>query len=264
MQLTASFSAQNFHLRWFWAQRRAGRHRHATSRRTGSGFQIAGPNARELLGAAPAPMSRPPAFPFLSVRQLSVGPIPVTVARVSYTGDLGYEIYCARDHQVALYGLLAAAGARLGAEAVRDAGDDVAPAGKALRLLDARIPARLHPGRDRPRPLHFLGARTTSSAATRRSASARPRRPPADHFLVDADDADVVAYEPIFDGDAVLGFCTSGGYAHWAGKSVALGFLPRERIDEGAEFTIEILGKRRKAVVHTAPLFDPDAARMRG
>jgi dimethylglycine dehydrogenase len=83
-------------------------------------------------------------------------------------------------------------------------------------------------------------------------------------FLVDAEDADVVAYEPIFDGDAVLGFCTSGGYAHVAGKSVALGFLPRERIAEWAEFTIEILGKRQKAVVHSTPLFDADAARMRG
>jgi dimethylglycine dehydrogenase len=83
-------------------------------------------------------------------------------------------------------------------------------------------------------------------------------------FIVDAADADVVAWEPIFDGDTVLGFCTSGGYAHWAGKSCALGLLPRERAVDGAEFTIEILGERRQAVVHTAPLFDPDHSRMRG
>ncbi len=101
-----------------------------------------------------------------------------------------------------------------------------------------------------------------------RDAAMRERdTPPARHlttFLVDADDADVVAYEPIFDGDDVVGFCTSGGYAHHAAKSVAIGFLPVERIADGAEFHIEILGKRRRAVVHTTPLFDPDALRMRG
>jgi dimethylglycine dehydrogenase len=83
-------------------------------------------------------------------------------------------------------------------------------------------------------------------------------------FLVDADDADVVAYEPIFDGDMVVGFCTSGGYAHYSQKSVAIGFLPRDRVQDGAVFDIEILGQRRRAVVHQTPLFDADASRMRG
>ena len=83
-------------------------------------------------------------------------------------------------------------------------------------------------------------------------------------FIVEAEDADVVAYEPIFDGRDVVGFCTSGGYAHHAGKSVALGFLPRDRIADGAAFDIEILGTRRPAVVHTTPLFDAEALRMRG
>lgn len=101
-----------------------------------------------------------------------------------------------------------------------------------------------------------------------RDAALRLRDAPPERqlttFIVDADDADVVAYEPIFDGDAVVGFCTSGGYAHYAGKSVALGFLPRGRIEDGAAFDIEILGQRRKAHVHTTPLFDADASRMRG
>ena len=86
-------------------------------------------------------------------------------------------------------------------------------------------------------------------------------------FLVDADDADdadAVAWEPIFDGDAVIGFVTSGGYAHYSEKSVAIGLIPRERVAEGATFEIEILGQRRRATVHTTPLVDSDGARMRG
>jgi dimethylglycine dehydrogenase len=83
-------------------------------------------------------------------------------------------------------------------------------------------------------------------------------------FVVDADDADVWAWEPIWHGGEVVGFVTSGGYAHCSQKSVALGFLPVELIEEGAEVEIEILGDRRKAVLYTAPLFDPGAERMRG
>jgi dimethylglycine dehydrogenase len=78
----------------------------------------------------------------------------------------------------------------------------------------------------------------------------------------------VVAYEPIWHdgpgGGEVVGFCTSGGYAHHAGKSVALGFLPVGLIEEGREVGIEILGSMRPARLVTTPLFDADGSRMRG
>jgi len=62
----------------------------------------------------------------------------------------------------------------------------------------------------------------------------------------------------------VVGFVTSGGYAHHAEKSVALGFVPTGMIAEGARFEIEILGQRRPATLITQSLFDPEGARMRG
>ena len=65
------------------------------------------------------------------------------------------------------------------------------------------------------------------------------------------------------DGE-VVGYVTSGGYAHYAEKSVAFGFVPVEMIADGMEFEIEILGELRKATLFTEPLFDPRAARMRG
>jgi dimethylglycine dehydrogenase len=73
-----------------------------------------------------------------------------------------------------------------------------------------------------------------------------------------------VAWEPIWKDGDVVGFVTSGGYAHFAEKSVAFGFVPIETIAEGAEFEIEILGELRKATLFTEPLFDPKAERMRG
>ena len=78
------------------------------------------------------------------------------------------------------------------------------------------------------------------------------------------DDADVVAWEPIWLDGAVVGWCTSGGYSHFTGKSVAQGFLPADRVVDGWSVEIEILGERRPARVHLAPLFDADGRRMRG
>ena len=83
-------------------------------------------------------------------------------------------------------------------------------------------------------------------------------------FVVEAADADVVADEPVWHDGAVVGFVTSGGYAHFSEKSVALGFAPPELIADGTKFEIEILGDRRPATLITQPLFDPAGTRMRG
>jgi dimethylglycine dehydrogenase len=83
-------------------------------------------------------------------------------------------------------------------------------------------------------------------------------------FEVDALDADAVADEPIWLDDEVVGFVTSGGYAHYSEKSVAMGFLPEELATPGREVEIEILGERRPARLFTGTLFDPDHSRMRG
>jgi dimethylglycine dehydrogenase len=61
-----------------------------------------------------------------------------------------------------------------------------------------------------------------------------------------------------------VGFCTSGGYSHHAGLSVAMGFLPVDLIEDEQRVEIEILGDRRPARMITEPLFDPEAQRMRG
>ena len=82
-------------------------------------------------------------------------------------------------------------------------------------------------------------------------------------FVVNANDADVHGDEPIWVGDNVVGFATSGGFAHYIGESVALGFLPVPLIAEGCEVEIEILGDRRKATLKQEPLFDAQGMRMR-
>jgi dimethylglycine dehydrogenase len=82
--------------------------------------------------------------------------------------------------------------------------------------------------------------------------------------MVDAIDADVVADEPIWKDGNVVGFVTSGGYAHFSKQSVALGFVPTDMITEGAAFEIEILGEMCSARLFSDPLFDPQSRRMQG
>lgn len=263
VQLTASYSAQAFHMRWFLQHQVAGvTIENITKDRLG--FQIAGPQARAVLAAATGADVSNEALAFLCVRQMSIGHIPVTVARVSYTGDLGYEIYCSRDHQVGLYHALAAAGQKFG----------MGPFGMRA-MMSLRLEKSFGAWMREYRP-DYTCAETgldrfiswkNDGFIGRDAALAQRDTPPGRQlatFIVDADGADVVAYEPIFEGSDVVGFCTSGGYAHWAGKSVAIGFLPTALIKDGAEFEIEILGKRRGAMVNNVPLFDPDGQRMRG
>ena len=85
-------------------------------------------------------------------------------------------------------------------------------------------------------------------------------------MVVDAGDADVIGDEPIWHEGAVVGWVTSGGYAHGAGKSVAQGYVPAGLAAEAGNgrFEIEILGDMRPATVQPGPLFDPEGARMRG
>lgn len=263
VQLTASYGAQAFHMRWFESHLMDG----VTIKNVSQdviGFQIAGPNARKVLDAVTDIDVANEAIPFLTVRKTSIGHIPVTIARVSYTGDLGYEIYCSRDHQIALYHALSAAGADHG----------MGPFGMRA-MMSLRLEKSFGSWMREYRP-DYTCAETgldrfiswkKDDFIGRAAALAERETPPArllTTFIVGADDADVVAYEPIFDGEDVVGFCTSGGYAHYSGKSVALGFLPVEKIVDGATFEIELLGKRRSATVHLTPLFDADASRMRG
>ncbi|MEJ6708433.1 MAG: FAD-dependent oxidoreductase [Amylibacter sp.] len=263
-QLTASFGMQAIHMRWFLQQLDGDvQIENVSTKRIG--FQIAGPNARELLSRCTHADVSGEAFKFMDAKSLSVGMCDALVQRVSYTGDLGYEIYVDAENQRALYKTLADAGQDLG---LRPFG---MRAMMSLRLdrffgsWNAEFSPDYTPaetGMDRfisyNKPVEFIGR--AAAAAEKSSGPARQLCT----FEVDATDADVSAYEPIWIDGAVVGFCTSGGYSHFAQKSIAFGFVPTEMITEGLEVEIEILGKMCKAKRVTQHLFDPEMKRMRG
>jgi dimethylglycine dehydrogenase len=263
-QLTASYGAQGWHGRWFDRHAAPGvTVENVSDSRTG--FQIAGPRARELLARVTRADVSPAAFRFMDVRRMTVGMADCIVQRVSYTADLGFEIYCDAASQRHLWHALWTAGQDLG---LRPFG---MRAMMSLRLdkffgsWGREFSPDYTPGEtglDRfirwNKPADWIG----KAPATREKAEGPKRRLAA--FVVEAADADVVAWEPIWLDGAVAGFCTSGGYSHWTDQSVAMGFLPADRVQEGLGVEIEILGERRPARLVTAPLFDADGARMRG
>jgi dimethylglycine dehydrogenase len=263
-RLTASYGAQDFHMRWFERHLEGDVTVENVSDRI-TGFQIAGPRARGLLQDVTRSDVGPEDFQFLDVKRLTIGLSEAVVQRVSYTGDLGYEIYVDAMEQRPLWSVLWQAGRTHG---LRPFGMRAMMSLRLDRFFGAWM-REFSPdytvgetGLDRfvawRKEARFIGR----AAAEAERAGGPSRRLCA--FVVDAKDADVVAYEPIWHGGDVVGFCTSGGFSHHAGVSVALGFLPVELITAGREVEIEILGEMRPARMVTEPLFDPDGARMRG
>ncbi|WP_147104497.1 FAD-dependent oxidoreductase [Tateyamaria sp. syn59] len=261
-QLTASYGAQAVHMRHFQIHEEPSVTIENISDKR-NGFQLAGPRARDVLQSCTrtdiADMK------FLDVRELTVGMTDCVVQRVSYTGDLGFEIYCDPMAQRQLWWTLWEAGQAYG----------ITPFGMrammSLRLdkffgswLSEFSPdyTAAETGLDRfiswKKNTQFIGR----SAAEAERAKGTARKLCA--FIVDADGADVQGYEPIWLDGAVVGFCTSGGYSHHAEASVALGFVPTDRVADDLKVQIEILGQMRSARLATKPLFDADGARMRG
>ncbi|MCM2562383.1 FAD-dependent oxidoreductase [Lutimaribacter sp. EGI FJ00015] len=261
-QLTASYGAQAFHMRWFERNEAPGvRVENISDRLTG--FQVAGPKAREVLAACTR--SDLSDMRFMDLRHATLGMADCLVQRVSYTGDLGFEIYCDPMAQRALWHTLWEAGKPwgmrpFGMRAMMSLRLDKHFGSWGAEFCPDYTPAET--GMDR-----FIAWKKDADFIGRAAARAERDSGPARRLLtfeVAVKDADVVAYEPIWLDGAVVGFCTSGGYSHHMGKSIAFGFVPVDKITHDLEVEIEILGEMCTARRQLAPLFDPDGSRMRG
>ncbi len=264
--IAGSGVAEEYHLRWFAEHLPAdGSVTVAARGMELVGLGLAGPRAREVLQKVTRADLSNEAFPFMAIGKIDIGMAPCLVGRVSYTGDLGYEIWMAPEYQRHVFQTLMAAGEEFGI------GLFGSRALNALRLEKgygswAReyrpIYSPVEAGLDRfvawNKPADFIG-KAAAAAAKAEGGKYRLRT-----FIMDATDADVIGDEAIWHNGKVLGWVTSGGYAHASGKSVALGYVPKEVADAVSGFEIELLGKRHKANVQVAPLFDADQTRMRG
>jgi dimethylglycine dehydrogenase len=264
--LFGSQAAEVHHSRWFLAQLPKGSPiRFDVLALSLVGLSVAGPHARDVLQSVTAASLATADFPFMAFGRLDIGMIPAWVGRMTYTGDLGYEIWVAPEYQRALFDLL------------WDAGK---PYGMALfgfrALMSLRMEKMFGTWYREFRPIYTpLEARMNRYLRLdhdfigRDALEAEMVRGPARSMVyldVDPDPdepADVIGDEPIWHDGAVVGWVTSGAYAHYSGRSLALGYVPTAVAQPGSGFEVEIIGHRRPARLLTEPVLDPTGQRMR-
>ncbi|HEV8018233.1 MAG TPA: FAD-dependent oxidoreductase [Steroidobacteraceae bacterium] len=261
-----SSQAQIYHLRWF--EQHLPRDGSVRVRRLGQelvGVSIAGPRARELLARLTDEDVSASALRFLDHRRLDVANVPAMINRLTYTGDLGFEIWVAPEYLRRLYA------------SIQEAGRDLGLINFGIRaLLSLRLEKNFPTWYRELRPIYgpfeaaldrfvdlskpdFLGR----EAALREKETGGALRRVS--FVVEATDADVLGDEPIWRDGKVIGWVTSGGYGHFVDRSLAQGYVPRALAADAAHgaFEVEILGERRAATITPEPLFDPQGVRMR-
>lgn len=262
--LVGSSIAEKFYLRWFEARRGKLDVRFRSLLPEQVGLAIAGPRSRELLARLTRTDVSNAAFPFLSIAQMDLGLVPAIVGRVSFTGELGYELWVTPDNQRALYDAILEAGRDLGLVHFG------AQALNSLRLEKAfgswsreyrPIYGALEAGLDRfvrtSGNRDFVGR---GGYLEEKSSGGKLR---LKLFEVDSPDADAFGDEPIWHDGKVAGWVTSGGYGHTVGKSLALGYVPKALADVRSGFEIEIIGERKAARMLAAAPVDPEGARVR-
>ena len=260
--LFGSGAMQEAHRRWFEKHLPASGVAYRNMTDDLHGIGISGPRSRELLSRLMREDLSNDALKFRDIRRTFVAGVPAILARVSFSGELGYEIYVAPPYQLRL------------AEAIEEAGKDLglrwygARALMSLRLekawgvwtLDFRpdftaaesgLDAFIHWDKD------FIGK---SAASAERSTGPKKKLVT---LTIATKDMDVSNDEAILVGDKAVGYVSSGGFAHHIGKSVAFGYVPINLAKAGAKVDVEINGERFPAEIQGAPLYDPNGGRMR-
>jgi len=284
--------AEGYHQRWFLqqvAEAAASGGARIAYRPLGAelaGLSLAGPSARDVLAAVAGDADvSDGALRFRDVRRMDLDMVPTLVGRITFTGDLGYELWVPASLQQRLFDLLVEAGEPHGLRLF------------GLRALDSmRFDKGFGAWASEYRPIYTPGeagmdpfvALTDADGADRdfigrdavvaERASGPGRRlcvftlddggvPAGRRTAGDGAGTEVLGDEPIWHGGEVVGWATSGGYAHWSQASCALGYVPAALADPSTPadgFELEVLGVRRATTRRDEPLFDPAGSRMRG
>lgn len=230
------------------------------------GLTVAGPCSRDVLQKITDTSLATKDFPFMAFRRANIGMAPIWLSRMTYTGDLGYEMWMAPEYQRYLFDL------------IWDAGQEFDMRLFGFRaLITMRLEKNFGTWFREYRPIYtpleaamdrslkfdhdFIGR----TAVEQEIADGGPKRKLV-MFSVDVDPdapADVIGDEPVWHNGEVVGWITSGGYAHYSQASLAMGYIPTNLVTETSGFEIEIIGKRRPATILHDPILDPSGSRMR-
>ena len=229
------------------------------------GFNVAGPKSRELLQRLSNKDLSNEAWPFFKSGNLTIAGVECLALRVSFTGDLGWELYCEKHNQLALYKLLIENASQIGGGPVgsralmslrlekgygswgREYSPEYWPHEVGLERLIANKPNFIN--KNEVESVLALPAREQLVVLKLNEADVRKSN------------ADALGGEPIFKDGNGIGRVTSGGYGYSVNMSLALGFV--KGIESGEEVDVMVLGKPHKATVLSEPPFDPESSILR-
>ncbi len=218
-----------------------------------------GPEARAIL----QPLTRADlsngAFPYMSAQELAVGPVPCLAVRVTYVGELGWELYCPAEYGLALWDVLWGAGSGHGLVAGGYKAIDSLRLEKGYRVWGADITPE-----DTPEEAGLgFAVRDDKDFVGRAALEARDEPERRLRCLVLTDPRSIaLGSEPVRVGEALVGRVTSGGFGYTVGASIAYAYLPTEH-EVGTEVAVEIFGTWVDGEVAAEPLFDPAGERVR-
>ena len=222
-----------------------------------------GPRSRELLSLVSEDDVSNDDFPYMTAKPIAVGDVPALALRISYVGELGWELYAPAEHGLGLWDTLWEAGKPLGLIAAGGGAFDSLRLEKGYRLWGNDIHTEYHPYEAgigfavRMRKGDFIGRdslrESRERGLTRRLCC----------MTFDDPSAVAVGKEPIMVGDRVLGYVTSANYGHSIGRGIVYGYLPIDYAEPGTQVDILYFGERLPATVAKEPLYDPAAARMK-
>jgi len=221
-----------------------------------------GPRAREILAATtPADVSNA-AFPYMTARELAIGSVPCLALRVTYVGELGWELYCPAEYGLRLWDTLWASGHDRGLSGGGYKAVDSLRLEKGYRVWGSDIGSEVDPYQC---GLGFCVKLDKDDFIGRDALVKRRESPAAEHLVcVALDDPRSVALgsEPVRHGGKVVGRVTSGGYGYSVKRSIAYAFVPNS-VRAGQAVEVDIFGTWVGGRVSEEPLYDPNGSRIR-
>ncbi len=259
--LVGSYYLQEWHMRWFAGFLPADGVTVTNLSDDWTGFAISGPNARRLMERLVTADMSNAAFGFLACREMVVAGADAMVARISLTGELGYEINVrAGDHR-STYLALRAAGRDLGLMPIGNRALDSLRIEKSYGIWSAEFTpdetaesTGLGRHIDRTKA-DFIGRNVVLSETVpaRRLVT----------FAVDSSDADAAPFTAVRKAGKVVGHVTSGFYGYHTGISLAMAMVTTEALADSTGFTVDVIGEPVPARLMIEPAYDAGGARLR-
>ena len=222
-----------------------------------------GPESRRLVQSVTEHDMSNEAFSYLTAQRLNIGDVPCLALRISYVGELGWELYCPTEFGLRLWDVLWDSGQPFGVTAVGGGAVESLRLEKGYRLWGAEVRTEVNPYEAglgfavRLDKGEFIGR----EVLRRIKSEGIPRKLCC--MTLEDPTAVVIGGEPILDGDRVLGYATSANYGYTVGRGIVYGYLPRDDAVEGASVEVEYFGRRYKGTVAREPLYDPGMTRLR-